>query len=52
LPLFPRCWLVDIQRLERANAFRYESLISIENPSGHAVRKQPVYDIFFVSVPR
>ncbi|HXJ40214.1 MAG TPA: hypothetical protein VNH18_13125 [Bryobacteraceae bacterium] len=32
------------------NAFRYESLISIKNPSGHATRKQPVYDIFFVSL--
>ena len=32
------------------NAFRYKSLISIRNRSGHAVRKQPVYDIFFVSV--
>ena len=32
------------------NAFRYESLISIKNPSGHAARRQPVYDIFFVSV--
>jgi hypothetical protein len=32
------------------NAFRYESLISIRNRSGRAVRKQPVYDIFFVSV--
>jgi hypothetical protein len=29
------------------NAFRYESLISIKNPSGRAARKQPVYDIFF-----
>jgi hypothetical protein len=34
------------------NAFRYKSLISIRNRSGHAVRKQPVYDIFFVSVPQ
>jgi hypothetical protein len=34
------------------NAFRYESLISIKNPSGRAVRKQAVYDIFFVSVPQ
>jgi hypothetical protein len=33
------------------NAFRYESLISIRNRSGRGVRKQPVYDIFFVSVP-
>jgi hypothetical protein len=32
------------------NAFRYKSLISIRNRSGHAVRRQPVYDIFFVSV--
>jgi hypothetical protein len=32
------------------NAFRYESLISIRNKSGHSVRKQPVYDIFFVPV--
>ncbi|HXA17023.1 MAG TPA: hypothetical protein VN380_08530 [Thermoanaerobaculia bacterium] len=32
------------------NAFRYESLISIKIPSGRAARKQPVYDIFFVSV--
>jgi hypothetical protein len=32
------------------NAFRYKSLISIRNRSGHAVRKRPVYDIFFVSV--
>jgi hypothetical protein len=34
------------------NAFRYESLISIKNPSGRAARKQPVYDIFFVSMPQ
>jgi hypothetical protein len=33
------------------NTFRYESLVSIRNQSGYAVRKQPVYDIFFVSVP-
>lgn len=34
----------------QGNSFRYESLVSIKNPSGHAVHKQPVYDIFFVSV--
>jgi hypothetical protein len=31
------------------NGFRYESLISRTNRSGHGVRKQPLYDIFFVS---
>jgi hypothetical protein len=34
------------------NDFRYESLISISNRSGHGGRKQPVYDIFFVSVAK
>jgi hypothetical protein len=34
------------------NAFRYDSLISISNRSGHGMRKQPVYDIFFVSVAK
>lgn len=33
------------------NTFRYESKISIRNKSGHAARQQPVYDIFFVSIP-
>src|SRR5216684_3707001 len=32
------------------NAFRYESLISIRDGSSHAVRKHPVYDIFFVTL--
>jgi len=31
--------------------FKYESLVSIRNASGHGVRKQPVYDIFFVPLP-
>jgi hypothetical protein len=34
------------------NTFRYESLVSIQNGPGHGVRKQPVYDVFFVSVPQ
>jgi hypothetical protein len=29
------------------NLFRYESLVSINNSSGHGVHKQTVYDIFF-----
>jgi Ca2+-binding EF-hand superfamily protein len=33
------------------NAFKYQSLVSIANRSGHGVRKEPVYDIYFVSVP-
>jgi hypothetical protein len=33
------------------NAFRYESLVSIANSSGHGIRRQPVYDIFFVLLP-
>jgi hypothetical protein len=32
------------------NAFRYESLVSIRNKSGHGEHKHPVYDIFFVSM--
>jgi hypothetical protein len=32
------------------NAFRYKSLISRRNHSGHGVRQEPVYDIFFVPV--
>ena len=33
------------------NLFKYESLVSIENGSGHGVRREPVYDIFFVPLP-
>jgi hypothetical protein len=33
------------------NAFKYESVVSIANRSGHGVRNEPVYDIYFVSVP-
>jgi len=29
------------------NTFRYESLVTLRNASGHAGRKEPVYDIFF-----
>jgi hypothetical protein len=32
------------------NAFRYESMVTIRTPSDHAARREPVYDIFFVSV--
>ncbi len=32
------------------NLFKYESLVSITDSSGHA-QKRPVYDIFFASVP-
>jgi hypothetical protein len=32
------------------NTFRYKSLVSIRNKSGYGEQKQPVYDIFFVSV--
>jgi hypothetical protein len=35
---------------EWVNTFRYESLVTIRSPSAHAVRKQPVYDIFFAFV--
>lgn len=34
----------------QGNSFRYESLVSIRSHSGHTVRKQPVYDIFFVAL--
>jgi hypothetical protein len=34
------------------NLFRYESLISVSNEAGHGVRKEPVYDIFFVPVSK
>jgi Ca2+-binding EF-hand superfamily protein len=33
------------------NALKYESFVSIANKSGHGVRNEPVYDIYFVSVP-
>jgi hypothetical protein len=33
------------------NLFKYESLVSIENGSGHGVRREPVYDILFVPLP-
>jgi hypothetical protein len=32
------------------NAFRYGSLISVTDTTGHTVQKTPVYDIFFVTV--
>jgi hypothetical protein len=34
------------------NAFRYESLISRRNGSKLSARKQPIYDIFFISAAR
>jgi hypothetical protein len=34
------------------NDFRYQSKISMRDRAGRAVRYQPVYDIFFVSVPK
>jgi hypothetical protein len=33
------------------NLFKYESLVSIKNGSGHGIHKQPIYDIFFVRLP-
>ncbi len=33
------------------NKFKYESLVSMTNASGHGVHRQPVYDIFFVPLP-
>ncbi len=34
------------------NAFRYESVVSMTNRGGHGIHQRPVYDIFFVSVPK
>ncbi len=34
------------------NAFKYQSLVSMANHSGHGAQVRPVYDIFFVSVPK
>jgi len=34
-----------------SNLFKYESLVSITNGPGQAIRKHPVYDIFFAYVP-
>jgi hypothetical protein len=38
------------RRDQWGNTFRYESHVSMRSPSGHAMRRQPIYDIFFVSV--